>query len=168
MKKNPSWERSKNASRSSGVLSWLGSGKAVGIAFPSPEKWGGYLLQGRRPPPLLLDDDPPGHGRPVNRTLVGVGSGIPKRDRVAVAGPAHHHTVPEDLRDRAGRLDAVRARGVPGPGDAVARRDRIHGGVRGSVVGTSQEDVAHQDVADRVAAPAGRGHTAASCEQCSG
>src|SRR6266705_2664669 len=112
MKKNPSWERSKNASRSSGVLSWLGSGKAVGIAFPSPEKWGGCLLQGRRPPPLLLDDDPPGHGRPVNRTLVGVGSGIPERDRV-------------------------------------------HGGVLGSVVGTSEEDVAHQDVADRVAAPAG-------------
>src|SRR5438034_9567311 len=89
MKKNPSCERSKNASRSSGVLSWLGSGKAVGIASPASERWGGCLLQGRRPPPLLLNNDPPGHGRPVNRTLVGVGSGIPERDRVAVVGPAH-------------------------------------------------------------------------------
>src|SRR2546425_4745729 len=155
MKKNPSWERSKNASRSWGVLSWLGSGKAVGIAFPSPEKWGGCLLQGRRPPPLLLDDEPPGHGRPVNRTLVGVGSGIPERDCVGVVGPAHHHAVPEDLRDRAGRLDAVRARGIPDPGDAVARRDRVHGGVRGSIADTPEEDVPHGDVADRAPAPAG-------------
>src|SRR5256885_13205755 len=28
-----------------------------------------------------------------------------------------------------------RSRGIPGPGDAVARRDRVHGGVLGSVVG---------------------------------
>src|SRR5881296_352506 len=117
MKKNPSWERSKNASRSSGVLSWVDSGKAVGIAFPSPEKWGGRLLQGRRPPLPLLNDDPPGHGRPVNRTLVGVGSGIPERDRVAVVGPGHHNAVPEDLRGHTRRLDRVRARGVPGPRD---------------------------------------------------
>src|SRR5437879_13629776 len=123
MKKNPSWERSKNASRSSGVLSWLGSGKAVGIAFPSPEKWGGCLLQGRRPPPLLLDDDPPGHGRPVNHTLVGVGPGIPERDRAAVAGPAHHHALPDCRRAEAGRPEAGRARGHPGPGDRVTRRD---------------------------------------------
>src|SRR5437899_1360835 len=54
MKKNPSWERSKNASRSSGVLSWLGSGKAVGIAFPSPEKWGGYLLRADRRPVVAV------------------------------------------------------------------------------------------------------------------
>src|SRR2546426_4865476 len=45
-----------------------------------------YTTLFRSPPPLLLDDDPPGHGRPVNRTLVGVGSGIPKRDRVGVVG----------------------------------------------------------------------------------
>src|SRR2546430_6101784 len=154
MKKNPSWEASKKASRSSGVLSWLGSGKAVGIAFLVQKSGEGASSKEGGPPPLLLDDDPPGHGRPVNRTLVGVGSGIPERDRVAVVGPAHHHAVPEDLRDRAGRLDAVRARGIPGPGDAVARRERVHGGVFGFLVGASEEDVAHQDVADRAAAPA--------------
>src|SRR5207249_6258443 len=102
----------------------------------------------------LLDYDPPGHGRSVNRTLVGVGSGIPERDRVAVIGPAHHHAVPEDLRGHARRLDGVRARGIPAPGDAVACRYRVHSGVLGAVVGTSEEDVAHQDVADRVAVPA--------------
>src|SRR6185295_661145 len=48
MKKNPSWERSKNASRSSGVLSWVGSGKAVGIASPEPERCGGCLFRGSR------------------------------------------------------------------------------------------------------------------------
>src|SRR5205809_7141153 len=153
MKKNPSWEASKKASRSSGVLSWLGSGKAVGIASPAPERWGGCLLQGRRPPPLLLNDNPAGHGRPVDRTIVGVCSGRPERPRVAVVRPAHRHAVPEDLRGHAGRLDGVRPRGVPGPGDAVARRDRVHGGARASVVDTSEEDVPHGGVADLALAP---------------
>src|SRR5207245_188048 len=115
MKKNPSWEASKKASRSSGVLSWLGSGKAVGIAFPSPENWGGCLLQGRRPPTASTGRRsarswPPREphtgrcrfrdsGTYTYQCAVGVGSGIPERDRVAVVGPAHHHAVPEDLRD---------------------------------------------------------------------
>src|SRR5436853_6046042 len=168
MKKNPSWEASKKASRSSGVLSWLGSGKAVGIAFLVRKSGEGASSKEGGPPPLLLDDDPPGHGRPVDRAIVDVGPGSPERHRIAVVGAGHHHAVPEDLRDQAVRSDRVRPRGVPGPRDAVARRDRVHGGVRGSVAGTSEEDVAHQDVADWMAAPAGRGHTAASCEQCSG
>src|SRR5438477_4283234 len=155
MKKNPSWEASKKASRSSGVLSWLGSGKAVGIAFLVRKSGEGASSKEGGPPPLLLDDDPPGHGRPVDRAIVDVGPRSPERHRVAVVGAGHHHAVPEDLRDEAGRSDGVRARGVPRPRNAVARRDRVHGGVRGSVVGTLEEDIADQAVADRVSGPAG-------------
>src|SRR6266550_202130 len=150
MKKNPSWERSKKASRSAGVLSWVDSGNAVGILV----SWHGKVR--RRPPPrkeapraFSLHHDPTGHGRTVNRTLIGVGSGILERHRVAVLGPGHHHAVPEDLRGQARRLDRVRARGVPGPRDAVARRDRVHGGVGAAVVGTPKEDIPHRDLADR-------------------
>src|SRR5258705_4615119 len=148
MKKKPSWERSKKASRSTGVLSWVGSGEAVGILV----SWPGKVR--RRPPPrkeapraFSLHHDPPGHGRTVNRTLVGVGSGIPQRHRVAVVGPGHYHAVPEDIPRQAGRLDAVRARGIPGPRDALARRDRVHGGVRAAVVDTPEEDIPHRDLA---------------------
>src|SRR6266508_4121864 len=163
MKKNPSWERSKKASRSAGVLSWVDSGNAVGILV----SWPGKVR--RRPPPrkeapraFSLHHDPPGHGRPVNRTLVRVGSGIPERHRIAVVGAGHYDAVPEDLRRQTRRLDRVRARGVPGPRDALARRDRVHGRVRAAVVGTAEEDIPPRHRADRAPPTAPTTPTAAA------
>src|SRR5438046_8980314 len=103
MKKNPSWERSKNASRSSGVLSWVDSGTAAGIESPGPENVDdGSHKEGAGPRtrrgPLTTGLRSARSCRSVNRTLVGVGSGIPERHRVAVVGPAHHPAVPEDPR----------------------------------------------------------------------
>src|SRR4029077_15346352 len=96
---------------------------------------------------------------------------IPERHRIGVVGPRHHHAVPEDVRD-AGRLDAVRARGVPGPRDAFASGDGVHGGVLASVVDTPEEDIPHRDIADwSTAAPAatlGWSHAAASGQRNQG
>src|SRR5207244_10876386 len=81
------------ASRSAGVLSWVDSGKAVGIECPSPEKWGECLLQGRRPPLFLLNDDPPGHGRPVNALLP-----VEMRQGVSAANALHPESlIPGDV-----------------------------------------------------------------------
>src|SRR5207247_5025903 len=93
-----------------------------------------------------------GQRRHVDRPVVAVGSGIPEGHRIRLVGPAHDDAVPEDLRGHAGRLDGVRARGVPGPRDALARRDRVHGGVLAAVVRTPEEDVPHRDLADRARA----------------
>src|SRR5881396_3888180 len=66
--------------------------------------------------------------------------------RVNAACGAHDDAVPEDLRRNAGRLDAVRAGGIPGPGDPGARRDRVDRRVLAPVLHAAEEIVAHGNV----------------------
>src|SRR5438034_11367305 len=68
---------------------------------------------------------------------------------VSAARGAHDDAVPEDLRRNAGRLDAVRAGGIPGPGDPGARRDRVDGWVLAAVLRAAEEDVTHGHVGVR-------------------
>src|SRR5438093_7717279 len=105
-------------------------------------------------PSRFKNHDPSGHGRPVDHTLVWVRSRIAERHRIGLVRPDQDHAVPEDLRGQAGRLDAVRPGGIPGPRDAAARRYRVHGGVLAAVAGTAEEVISHRDLADRAAAPA--------------
>src|SRR5207244_7968169 len=96
---------------------------------------------------LLLDHDDSGHRRSVDGAVIGIRSGILERHRIGVVGCVHDHAVPEDVRDLAGRLNAVRARRVPGPRDGAARRDGVHRRVLASVVSAAKENVAHHDLA---------------------
>src|SRR5258707_10499318 len=111
IKKKPSWERSKNASRRSGVLSWVGSGRACDIEFsPGPEDEAKEALHKSEWAPddggpgsllrvcLLLDHDHARHERSVDPTLIGVRPGMLERHRIAGVGSVHDHTVEEDVR----------------------------------------------------------------------
>src|SRR6266576_3516655 len=157
MKKNPSWERSKNASSRSGVLSCDGSDTAAPILSPDYWKWGpaggaprycqstvtGVCLRDHDEP---ADHDAPGHRGAMNRAVVAIGAGMVKRHRIAVARMTHDHAVPEDRRGDARGPDAVRARRAPGPGDRATRVDRVHGGVLTPIRDTTEEVVPHADL----------------------
>src|SRR6266480_357548 len=115
MKKNPSWERSKNASRRAGVLNCMD--------WSTPENNAVAGLRGS-----------------VHRAVVGVGPRMEDPHGVRAARGAHDDAVPENLRRNAGRLDAVRTGGIPGPGDPGPRRDRVDGRVLAAVLRAAEED----------------------------